>query len=186
MRLRLIAVTVAATLGMLALPNATSAAPSAPGVQHRAVKVCAAPTPGYAGCQSWVRTDVMAAPTPQGLNPADLISAYKLPSGGSGTIAIVDAYDDPTAESDLAVYRSTFGLPACTTANGCFRTSDQRGGTTYPRKNAGWALEISLDLDMASAICPACHILLVEADTNSFANLGTAVNQAAATVASQS
>jgi subtilase family serine protease len=92
----------------------------------------------------------------------------------------VDAYDDPTAEADLAVYRSQFGLPACTTANGCFRKADQNGGTHYPRKNGGWAQEISLDLDMASAICPNCHILLVEASSNSFANLGAAENRAAA------
>jgi subtilase family serine protease len=120
--------------------------------------------------------------TPQGLNPADLQSAYKLPSStaGSGqTVAIVDAYGDPNAESDLAVYRSQFGLSACTTANGCFRKVDQNGGTNYPRGNTGWAEETSLDLDMVSAICPNCHILLVEAKTNSLANLGASVNTAA-------
>jgi subtilase family serine protease len=120
-----------------------------------------------------------------------LRAAYNLTSTGtsSQTIAIVDAYDDPRAESDLAVYRSQFGLPACTTANGCFRKVDQNGGTAYPRGNTGWAEEISLDLDMASAICPSCKILLVEAKTNSFANLVTAVDQAAllgATVISNS
>jgi subtilase family serine protease len=91
----------------------------------------------------------------------------------------VDAYDDPNAEADLGVYRSQFGLPACTTANGCFRKVDQRGGTTYPRSNGGWAQEISLDVDMVSAICPNCHILLVEADSNAFANLSAAVDEAA-------
>lgn len=121
------------------------------------------------------------ASSPQGLNPADLQSAYKLPSASNGngqTVAIVDAYNDPNAESDLAVYRSQFGLPACTTANGCFRKVNQSGGTSYPRGNTGWAEEISLDLDMASAICPNCHILLVEASSSSFTNLGTAVNTA--------
>jgi subtilase family serine protease len=93
----------------------------------------------------------------------------------------VDAYDDPTAEADLGVYRSQFGLPACTTANGCFTKVSQTGTTTYPRKNGGWAQEISLDLDMVSAACPSCHILLVEARTPSFANLGIAVNRAAST-----
>jgi subtilase family serine protease len=110
-----------------------------------------------------------------------LQSAYNLPSStaGSGqTVAIVDAYNDPNAESDLAVYRSQFGLSACTTANGCFKKVDQTGGTKYPRGNSGWAEEISLDLDMVSAICPNCHILLVEASSNSFTNLGTAVNTA--------
>ncbi len=123
------------------------------------------------------------ASTPSGLFPAQLQDAYKLPSAtaGSGqTVAIVDAYDDPTAESDLAVYRSQFGLPACTTTNGCFRKVDQNGGTRYPRKNGGWAEEISLDLDMVSAICPNCNILLVEAKSATIANLGTAVNRAAA------
>jgi subtilase family serine protease len=128
---------------------------------------------------------------PTGYGPADLRAAYSLAAtGGAGqTIAIVDAFDDPNAESDLAVYRSTFGLPACTTANGCFRKIDQNGGTSYPRGDGGWAEEISLDLDMASAICPNCKILLVEASSNSFANLAAAVDQAAlqgATVISNS
>src|SRR5207253_9077469 len=119
---------------------------------------------------------------PSGYGPADIQSAYKLSSsaGAGTTVAIVDAYNDPTAESDLAVYRSQFGLPACTTANGCFRKVNQTGGTKLPRTNAGWATEISLDLDMVSSACPACHILLVEASSASFANLGAAVNYAAA------
>jgi subtilase family serine protease len=122
------------------------------------------------------------AASPGGLNPVDLRSAYKLPStGGSGrTVAIVDAFDDPNAESDLATYRAQFGLPPCTTANGCFRKVNQNGGTTPPRSDVGWAEEISLDLDMVSAICPNCRILLVEASSASFNNLGTAVNRAAA------
>ncbi|MBO0777854.1 MAG: S53 family peptidase [Ktedonobacteraceae bacterium] len=131
------------------------------------------------------------AASPGGLNPADLQNAYKLSSsGGSGqTIAIVDAFDDPNAESDLAVYRAQFGLSPCTTANGCFRKVNQNGGTSYPTPDAGWAEEISLDLDMASAICPNCKILLVEASSASFTNLGTAVNRAVtmgATVVSNS
>jgi hypothetical protein len=102
-------------------------------------------------------------------------------SAGTGqTIAIVDAYDDPNAESDLAVYRSQFSLPPCTSSNGCFRKVNQTGGSTYPNANSGWAQEISLDLDMASAVCPNCKILLVEASSNSFANLGTAEDYAAA------
>jgi subtilase family serine protease len=121
------------------------------------------------------------ASSPSGYNPTDLQSAYKLPSsqGSGSTVAIVDAYDDPSAESNLAVYRSQFGLAACTTANGCFRKVNQTGGTSYPRGNRGWAQEISLDLDMVSAVCAKCHILLVEAKTSSFKDLGTAVNEAA-------
>jgi subtilase family serine protease len=118
---------------------------------------------------------------PAGYGPGDLHSAYNISSSGSSsyTIAIVDAYGYPSAEQDLAVYRSQYGLPACTTANGCFRKVDQRGGTSYPRMDTGWAQEQALDLDMASAMCPNCKILLVQSDTNSFTNIGAAVNQAA-------
>jgi subtilase family serine protease len=158
-------------------------------------RVCPGAPLRTARCHSLIRVDNAGAPmatgTPSGYGPADLRAAYKLTGTGSATqtIAIVDAYDDPNAESDLAVYRSQFGLPACTTANGCFQKVDQNGGTKYPRGNQGWAEEISLDLDMASAICPSCRILLVEAATNSFANLAIAVDRAAlmhATVISNS
>ncbi len=148
---------------------------------HQFIHVCPAPPTGYARCHAILVTG-FASSSPSGYNPADLQSAYKLPSStaGSGqTVAIVDAYDDPNAESDLGVYRSQFGLPPCTTANGCFKKVDQNGGTNYPRANGGWAQEISLDLDMVSAVCPNCHIILVEARTNSLTNLGTAVNEAA-------
>jgi subtilase family serine protease len=124
------------------------------------------------------------ATTPSGYGPSDLQSAYGLTtaaaSKGSGeTIAIVDAYDDPNAEADLAKYRSHYGLPSCTTAGGCFKKVSQTGSTTaLPTANSGWAEEISLDLDMASAVCPQCHILLVEAKSATMANLGTAVNEA--------
>ena len=112
--------------------------------------------------------DSVRPATPFGYSPALLQRAYSLPSGrGSGrTVAIVDAYDDPNAESDLATYRRTYGLPSCTTANGCFRKVNQNGGTSYPSADSGWAAEISLDLDMVSAICPNCHILLVEASSS--------------------
>ncbi len=113
-------------------------------------------------------------PAHPGLTPCDLQAAYLLPSTTAGvgkTVAIVDAYDDPNAEADLAVYRAAYGLPPCTTANGCFRKVNQSGGTTYPRANIGWAEEISLDVDMVSAVCQNCHILLVEASTNSTTNL---------------
>jgi subtilase family serine protease len=149
------------------------------------VRACADAAEGYAHCDALVRTNV--APTapdsnPPGYSPADLRSAYKLTSLGSAsqTVAIVDAYNDPNAESDLAVYRARYGLAACTTANGCFRKVNQNGHTTYPANNVGWSEEISLDLDMVSAICPHCHILLVETDNNSFANLGIGVDRAAA------
>ncbi|WP_210592484.1 S53 family peptidase [Streptomyces sp. GESEQ-35] len=124
------------------------------------------------------------AATPSGYGPSDLQDAYGLTSAaasnGSGeTIAIVDAYDDPNAEADLATYRSHYGLPACTTAGGCFKKVGQTGSTTsLPTADSGWAQEISLDVDMASAVCPQCSILLVEAKSATMANLGTAVNEA--------
>ncbi|MDQ0600702.1 subtilase family serine protease [Streptomyces canus] len=124
------------------------------------------------------------ASTPSGYGPSDLQAAYGLTaassSNGSGeTIAIVDAYNDPNAESDLAAYRSHYGLSACTTANGCFKKVSQTGSTTsLPAGDSGWAEEISLDLDMVSAIAPNANILLVEAKSATMANLGTAVNEA--------
>ncbi len=136
-------------------------------------------------CFALVRTDIAAhlgvGGNVAGYGPTDLISAYKLPSStkGSGQIVgIVDAQDDPNAEADLAVYRSNFGLTACTTANGCFKKVNQTGGTNYPAPDPGWSEEISLDLDMVSASCPKCHIVLVEATSPTFSNLGTAVNEA--------
>jgi subtilase family serine protease len=172
------------------MTNSASAAPSPIGVAHSA-KVCAAARAGEATCHALIRTDIAPQAVPSGYGPADLRAAYNLTSSGSATqtVAVVDAYDSPTAEADLAAYRTQYGLPACTTANGCFRKVDQNGGTSYPHRNTGWAQEIALDLDMVSAICPGCHILLVEAKTNSFANLGAAENRAAimgATVISNS
>src|SRR6266542_1497791 len=131
------------------------------------------PTEHYANHPLRVRPGASTSPT--GLSPATIKSVYNFPTSltaGTGkTIAIVDAFDDPTAESDLAVFSSQYGLPACTTANGCFSKVNQTGGTSYPRKDSGWALEISLDVQWAHAIAPGAHILLVEASSNSFANL---------------
>lgn len=146
-------------------------------------RVCPGAAVGTARCHSWVRVDGTGAPMitsgPSGYGPADLQSAYAVAGlSSTGTIAIVDAYNDPNAEADLGVYRSQYGLPACTTANGCFRKVGQTGGAV-PGNNASWSQEISLDLDMASAICPTCKILLVEANSASFANLSAAVDQAA-------
>ena len=120
---------------------------------------------------------------PAGYGPASLRSAYKVTSSGSAsyTIAIVDAYGYDNAEQDLAVYRAQYGLPACTTANGCFRKVNQNGiQGNYPRMDTGWAQEQALDLDMASAMCPGCKILLVQATTPTYGNLAAAVNYASA------
>ncbi len=118
---------------------------------------------------------------PSGYGPSDLRSAYNITGSGSSaiTVAIVDAYGYSKAESDLGVYRAQFGLPACTTANGCFRKVDQNGGTNYPGDNVGWEQETALDLEMVSAMCPSCKILLVQATSASFGNLAAAENTAA-------
>ncbi|MFF4597892.1 carboxypeptidase regulatory-like domain-containing protein [Amycolatopsis sp. NPDC001319] len=109
-----------------------------------------------------------AGPLPDSLGPADIKAAYDLPDGGAGkTVAIIDALGDSHAEADLAVYRAQYGLPPCTTDNGCFRKVDQNGGVNYPADDDGWAQETALDLDAVSAACPACHILLVEGASTS-------------------
>jgi hypothetical protein len=162
---------------------------SAQGLSHR--NSCAVPAADSARCFAKVVTSDDgatfdgAAPdagagTPAGWGPADLQSAYNLPAfSATPTVAIVDAYDDPTAESDLAAYRSQYGLSECSTSNGCFKKVNQNGVQgSYPAPNRGWAEEIALDLDMVSSACPSCNILLVEASSNSFTNLMAAVDTA--------
>ncbi len=187
---------------VLVLSSATGLNASAKGTSVTSAKktfknACGKAPKGYAHCLSLVSTTTIKAPlheTTHALRPfaagapgqsapygpAALHAAYNLPNttAGTQTVAIVDAYDDPNAESDLAVYRSNFGLPACTSGNGCFRKVDQGGGTNYPAANSGWAGEISLDVDMVSAICNNCNILLVEANSANFSDLGTGVNTA--------
>ena len=170
----LVAALVLAAVGVF-VPVAAQG--SGGGWRHRAV--CSGPPVGFARCQAIVDVDARGNPvgnsTPEGLSPADIQAAYGFPTGataGAGkTIAIVDAYDDPNAESDLGVFSTQFGLPACTTANGCFTRVNQNGGTSYPSANTGWGLEISLDVQWAHAIAPGAKILLVEASSNSFTNL---------------
>jgi hypothetical protein len=156
------------------------------------VAVCSRLVPARtARCNAHVVTDsaghalaqtVTPDSTPNGFGPSQLDSAYNITTGGSAstTIAIVDAYGYPNAEADLAVYRSQFGLPACTTANGCFAKYNQKGkAKKYPAFNLGWAQETALDLDMASAMCPNCKIILVEGTSATFGNLAAAVDTAA-------
>ena len=145
------------------------------------------PEKGHVQCFAVVRTPASHVITPDAsgppataLGPSDIQSAYNLPAGGGAgrTVAIVDAGDDASAESDLAAFRSYYGLSACTTANGCFEKVNQDGQQgSYP-PDLGWGLEISLDLDAVSSACPACHILLVEANTATFSDIGAAENEA--------
>ncbi len=161
--------------------------PNAASQSH--VQVCPGPaSPGDARCHARVIVDsngkVRTAATPAGYGPLQFQTAYGLSAAAlqssTQTIGIVDAYDDPYIEGDLGVYSSTFGLPACTTANGCFKKVNQTGGSFYARGNRGWAVEISLDVEIAHATCPNCKILLVEASSNSFLNLLKAEDYATA------
>jgi subtilase family serine protease len=185
--------------GTMAAAPAADARSTGPGSLslHAIRTACGAiPAAGFAHCNLQVLATPNGEPNattgPTGYGPSDLRSAYGLTSNGAATqtIAIVDAYDDKSAEADLGKYRTNYGLAACTTANGCFKKVNQTGVQgSYPSNNVGWATEISLDLDMASAICPGCHILLVEAKTNANANLYAAEDTAArlgATVISNS
>ncbi len=188
----LLALSGAATAGNgLGQPPGLDKQPKPLPAEHGQQRVCTAAIAGLAYCDAHVVTaDRGPAPLATasyqfGYTPQNLAGAYKWadPTGASWswngqTVAIVDAYDNPNAASDLAAYRSQFGLPPCTTSNGCFTKVNQRGGATPPAGNTGWGQEIDLDIEMASAVCPGCKILLVESDSNSFADLGAAVNEA--------
>jgi subtilase family serine protease len=180
--------TVVATLTTLA----AVAVPAAAARGFHARPVCPSALAGSARCSSRVVTNAKGTPlattSPMGYGPTQFHGAYALPTvaGSNQTIAIVDAYDDPTAKSDLDTYDATFGLPffpSCSAAitTSCFQKVNQSGNASpLPRSNAGWALEISLDVQIAHAICQNCKILLVEAKSNSFTNLAAGVNTAAA------
>ncbi|HEY1914337.1 MAG TPA: carboxypeptidase regulatory-like domain-containing protein [Streptosporangiaceae bacterium] len=165
----------------------TSAAPTR--------QVCPTPTTARtASCFALVRTDIQshkglfrrgmtAQDEPAGYGPSDLASAYDLPASStdSPTVAVVDAYGNPNAEADLQVYRAQYGLPVCDTANGCFEKVNQEGEQShYPAPDPSWAEEQSLDVDMVSAICPNCHIILVQAKSASLTNLFDAEDEAVA------
>jgi subtilase family serine protease len=187
---------LAGAILLLVLGGSATAGPGAgkdpkPLPAHGQKRVCTAAVAGLAYCDAHVVTaDRGPAPLATtsyqfGYAPQDLANAYKWadPTGSTWswngqTVAIVDAYDNPNAASDLAAYRSQFGLPPCTTGNGCFRKVNQRGGAAPPAGDVGWGQEIDLDIEMVSAVCPNCKILLVESDSNSFTDLGVAVNEA--------
>lgn len=164
-------------------PVAATPPPADFGLSHR---VCSTPATGFAACNVKVVDGANGTPktttAPTGLAPATIKSAYSFPTsttaGAGTTIAIVDAYNDPSAENDLAVFSTAFGLPSCTTANRCFQKVNQTGGTKLPQTNSGWALEISLDIQWAHAIAPGAKILLVESNSASFSDLLTAENYA--------
>jgi subtilase family serine protease len=160
-----------------AVANTASGAQRKPQSARAFAASCAAATTGNGTCTNIERAGatVYGPTTPAqqvpGLHPADLQSAYQLPSttAGSGqTIGIVVVGSDPNLAADLAVYRSTFGLPACTSANGCLNIIT---GLLTSAANADWSHEASIDTDMASAVCPNCKLLVVEMATNTALNL---------------
>jgi subtilase family serine protease len=190
----------------------SGAAPSARTAGAAAVRpVCGPVGPGFARCFALVRTDVRYENPPDyhavlgiaqdrlataaasefygPLGPAQLQQAYHLPSATAGkgqTVGIVDAYSYPTAESDLGTYRKQFKLRPCTIKNGCLQILNQEGkAAPLPPPDPDWAGETSLDLDMVSAICPNCHIVLVEANSSRTSDLGASVKTAAAAGARQ-
>ena len=140
-------------------------------------------------CKAHVRTEshrIKKHAAPEGFGAADLASAYKLNTKlmPGATIAIVDAYGYKAAESDLTVYRKQYGLPACTVSNGCLKIVNQSGKASPlpadPPADDDWTVETALDLDLASAACPNCKLLLVQAQDDQGDGLYTANNAAAA------
>lgn len=153
--------------------------------------VCPAPPTSSARCHARIITDKNGNPVvttlPKGYGPTQFHTAYNLPANSTNpaTIAIVDAYNHPSIKADLDTYNSTFGLPSfpscsASVTTSCFTKVNQRGGTSYPSTNSGWALEIALDVETAHQTCQNCKLILVEADSNSYANLMTAVDEARA------
>lgn len=137
-----------------------------------------APAAGEASCASLM--SAAGSTTVVGYGPANLQSAYAFATelGSGATVAVVNAYGDDHIESDLATYRSNYGLAACTTASGCLKVVNQTGGTATPAPMFGWTVATSQSVDIISAICPGCHILVVEASDSSLANLETAEDTA--------
>jgi len=178
------ALIAAGAFGSSAFAQTQTESADAPSVKTK--HVCGvAPEAGFAACHAQVVVDEaglpLAAVAPSGYGPADLRDAYKITSSGSSahTIAIVDAFHYRQAEAHLKKYRTKFGLPPCTKLNGCFSQVDQRGGSNFSRGDLGWNQEAALDLDMASAMCPNCKLVLVEGDSNTFVDLAAAVDTAA-------
>jgi hypothetical protein len=194
---------------LLAPPvDASATVAPLPASDYSTREVCAPPAAGYAGClavalvpetpaarahthplamtrSQAIKAEEPAAEGAYGLRPQDLHSVYRLPTeqaeagANPQTIAIIDAFDDAGAEADLTVYDAEFGLPSCTTADGCFRKVNQNGSaaplpTSTTTEAHGWAGEIATDVEVAHAVCQDCHILLVEASSASDASLETA------------
>ncbi len=224
---RLRPVVIAGVLALLCVPSVAAGSVSPlPSSDYTVRAVCARAARGRGGCLAlqlvprtaaararkhplgFTRSTPLTAPSPGsgafGLRPQDLHTAYDLPTSVSSaqTVALVDAYNDPTAEADLKAYDEKFSLPACTAGNGCFKQVNQNGeaanlpfpkttteletarkGSRAAREEAeeatGWDLEISLDIEVAHATCESCEVLLVEANAPSYEDLERAEKSAA-------
>jgi Subtilase family len=177
----------AGCLGLRLVAKAPASVPGARALPHTRVSPSSEPSPA----------SEFTEPIPGSLTPGILLTAYGLsgapPPASAQTIGIVDAYDDPTAAADLGHYDSRFALPACTAGNGCFRKVNQQGAegplppsnSTGEEPEAGWAEEIATDIEVAHGVCQSCHILLVEANSNSYEDLFAAENTAARLGASE-
>ncbi len=183
-----LAVGAVAVAGLAAVSPGASAQPARDaGAGVHPVRVCAAnPAPGRVTCLALAMADangriIKTVQPLVGFNAADVRKAYHLNGLKSNgrTVAIIDAYGYSGLEKDLAGFRKANNLPPCTKNNGCLKVLDQRGGHDYPPNDSGWDLEQALDVDMVSAACPDCKILVVQGDAPTFKDLGQAVNTAA-------
>jgi hypothetical protein len=202
---RLALLVLGGSLACLLLPSAAGALPLSP-AQYAVTPICSAPAPGYSGCLALrlvanepadipgaevrPQTTEFNEPIRGSLSPANLLSAYNLTGAtppSTQTIALVDAYDDPTIAGDLEVFDKQFGLPACNEANGCFRKVNQNGKSgSLPasggEKERGWAQEIATDVEVAHGVCQSCKIVLLEANSNNNKDLYAAEQTAATTI----
>jgi subtilase family serine protease len=189
------ALVAASALALVGSSVASASAAQKPTADYHPAACAVNLTPGAMHCMALIRNGKQrteasighdSAPVGDGYGPSSLQSAYNLPSSTAGqgeSVAVVDAYNDPNAVSDVATYRSAWGLPACNTSTGagCLTVTNQNGKASPLPANSGttgWATEESLDVDMVSAICPNCHIYLVEANAPETFALGTSVNSA--------
>ena len=164
------------------------------GILDNHIPVCQPTSNNKVRCHARVIVDNNGKPQakklPYGYGPSQFLGAYSLNgiTTSNQIIAIIGAYDHPNISSDLRTYSKMFHisvLKECPVSTGivkspCFQKVDQRGGTLYPKTDSFWALETSLDVEIAHAICQNCNILLIEADSNSYSDMMTAIDRAVA------
>lgn len=184
---------------LIAVPTAADAATWSPPAEPTLVPVTATgcpptPEPGQATCLAETlpvsdpiadtgasyETDrarpLAAKPQPVSYSPADLASLYRIPSDlrPTSTVGIVEVGSDPNTVAQMSYFRSTFRLPACTKATGCFREVAQDGSTRLPATDSHWVVETAIDVQAVSAVCPTCHILLVDASSAGITDMAKA------------